>query len=770
MKRNPINQYNLRSNSKQTNTPSSSLDDAHWNDDIDDDDNIEFRTNIDDDIYNDANISANMTEVNTPKPFDPDLEHLIITILYGKKYHIRQALNNGAIYSWEDFTLFNPDNTEYLTYKDGNENRELPFLTQKKIKYAIFYYKWLKQDNDPKADFPRLWIRDKFIEWWHGPATRYIAANAAMKFQQSKDNNNLSNWKTRGSPTKLNSRDAVPSTSPSDVPSTSPSESSSDVPSTSPSDVPPTKPSDVPSNHLSAVLSKSPSDVASTSPSDVPPTKPSDVPSNHPSAVLSKSPSDVSSTSPSDVEPSDVPSTSPSDAKPSDVPSTSPSDAKPSDVPPTRPSDAPPWTPFCVYFRDSGEHSNPVVPKELFISCNPEFRQSWSRLDEKTRISNLHCKAGTGKKNHELQVQHHKLQVRQDRFYDASDTSGKKIPRSGCSNLPTQSSLHPGHHARMLSKSKIRMQHFGNLVCDSAINVGDLDNPQYKCTTPSFVYFRDDGEHIDSDGPTAPPWTQFEVTLKDENGNPRLYSKGDPITVIAPPPSELQGRVFLTKPEEHGDIKHARVVEIMKWAVANDLEHKQLLEYKFFSDKGQFIESNILNGYQQIRTFDVNLMHDVLSGKAVTGIYSTVPSISSKQTHAHIPCSVPSISGKQTHAHISYDCTTKITDAYRACLQDRVRTRGAPNYLIDDEFPRWGVLSEFRSKEFPLSMMGSFTTLWRFFHNVLNHDFHDREFYQECKIDDEFPRWGVLSEFRSKEFPLSMMGSFTTLWRFSTMF
>jgi hypothetical protein len=266
----------------------------------------------------------------------------------------------------------------------------------------------------------------------------------------------------------------------------------------------------------------------------------------------------------------------------------------------------------------------------------------------------------------------------------------------------------------MLSKSKIRMQHFGNLVCDSAINVGDLDNPQYKCTTPSFVYFRDDGEHIDSDSPTAPPWTQFEVTLKDENGNPILYSKGDPITVIAPPPSELQGRLFLTKPEEHGDIKRAHVVEIMKWAVANDLEHKQLLEYKVFSDKGQFIESNILNGYQQIRTFDVNLMHDVLSGKAVTGIYSTVPSISSKQTHAHIPCSVPSISGKQTHAHISYDCTTKITDAYRACLQDRVRTRGAPNYLIDDEFPRWGVLSEFRSKEFPLSMMGSFTTLWRF--------------------------------------------------------
>jgi hypothetical protein len=107
-------------------------------------------------------------------------------------------------------------------------------------------------------------------------------------------------------------------------------------------------------------------------------------------------------------------------------------------------------------------------------------------------------------------------------------------------------------------------------------------------------------------------------------------------------------------------------------------------------------------------------MQDVLSGKAVTGIYSTVPSISGKQTHAHIPCGVPSISGKQTHAHISYDRTTKITDAYRACFQDRVRSRRALNYLIDDEFPPWGVLSEFQSKEFPLSMMGSFTTMWRF--------------------------------------------------------
>jgi hypothetical protein len=157
------------------------------------------------------------------------------------------------------------------------------------------------------------------------------------------------------------------------------------------SDVPSTSPSDVPSTSLSDVTPTNPSDVTPTSPSDVPSTSPSDVPSTSPSDVPSKSPLGVPSTSPSDLPPT-----------------------SPSDLPPTSPSDALPWGPFCVYFRDDGEHSNPDVPKILFISCNPEFRQSWSRLDKKTRISNLHCKAGTGKKNHELQVRHHKLQVLQD--------------------------------------------------------------------------------------------------------------------------------------------------------------------------------------------------------------------------------------------------------------------------------------------------------------------------------------------------------------------
>jgi hypothetical protein len=134
------------------------------------------------------------------------------------------------------------------------------------------------------------------------------------------------------------------------------------------------------------------------------------------------------------------------------------------------------------------------IPKDLFILANPEFRKSWSRLDEKTCIAILHCKAGTGKKNHELQVRNHNLQVHHEQLHDTSDTSdvtlhlgtsaiettltepstcntlsasaastsnksGKQIPRSGRPNLPPKSSLHPGHPARMLSnKSKISIQ------------------------------------------------------------------------------------------------------------------------------------------------------------------------------------------------------------------------------------------------------------------------------------------------------------------------
>jgi hypothetical protein len=58
----------------------------------------------------------------------------------------------------------------------------------------------------------------------------------------------------------------------------------------------------------------------------------------------------------------------------------------------------------------------------------------------------------------------------------------------------------------------------------------------------------------------------------------------------------------LSNNHEH-PLKLDRLAGNTKWADANNLEHKQLLEYKVFIDKGKFIESNIPKGYRQIRIF-----------------------------------------------------------------------------------------------------------------------------------------------------------------------
>jgi hypothetical protein len=74
----------------------------------------------------------------------------------------------------------------------------------------------------------------------------------------------------------------------------------------------------------------------------------------------------------------------------------------------------------------------------------------------------------------------------------------------------------------------------------------------------SFVYLQENGENEN------PIWKEFEVTLKDGNGNVKLGPDGKPMIAISPPPSDLIGRVFLTKPDERGEVNRARVVELIK--------------------------------------------------------------------------------------------------------------------------------------------------------------------------------------------------------------
>ena len=56
----------------------------------------------------------------------------------------------------------------------------------------------------------------------------------------------------------------------------------------------------------------------------------------------------------------------------------------------------------------------------------------------------------------------------------------------------------------------------------------------------------------------------YEVILKDEHGDPRVDEEGNAIKVICRPPSDLLGRVFLTKPDQRGNRQRARIVEVIK--------------------------------------------------------------------------------------------------------------------------------------------------------------------------------------------------------------
>jgi hypothetical protein len=94
----------------------------------------------------------------------------------------------------------------------------------------------------------------------------------------------------------------------------------------------------------------------------------------------------------------------------------------------------------------------------------------------------------------------------------------------------------------------------------------------------SFVYLRDTGENEN------PIWKEFEVTLQDRNGNVKMRPDGNPMIAIAPPPSDLCGRVFLTKPDERGEVKRARVVELTQDFEDNVAKNKDLIKFKLKYD------------------------------------------------------------------------------------------------------------------------------------------------------------------------------------------
>jgi hypothetical protein len=108
----------------------------------------------------------------------------------------------------------------------------------------------------------------------------------------------------------------------------------------------------------------------------------------------------------------------------------------------------------------------------------------------------------------------------------------------------------------------------------------------------SFVYLRDNGENANND----PRWKEFEVTLQDGNGNIKFGPDGKPMIAIAPPLSDLCGHVFLTKPDERGEVKRARVVELMKDFEGKVAKNKDLIKFKLKYDHNDLEDVMSYNG------------------------------------------------------------------------------------------------------------------------------------------------------------------------------
>ena len=58
-------------------------------------------------------------------------------------------------------------------------------------------------------------------------------------------------------------------------------------------------------------------------------------------------------------------------------------------------------------------------------------------------------------------------------------------------------------------------------------------------------------------------WKEYEIPLLDNEGKQRFDENGEPMTVVAFDPTNMQGRTFLTRPNEDKEIRRARIVKMI---------------------------------------------------------------------------------------------------------------------------------------------------------------------------------------------------------------
>ena len=118
------------------------------------------------------------------------------------------------------------------------------------------------------------------------------------------------------------------------------------------------------------------------------------------------------------------------------------------------------------------------------------------------------------------------------------------------------------------SKTRMQEQLLFNVPPTKATNTATpIPNTDDESTVPeNFIFFKRDGEKS-----TEPLWKPFKVPLLHKNGEQRYNENGKAIIIIAQDPKTLHSTVFLTNTEKHGEIKKARVVEMIG-------DYKKILE------------------------------------------------------------------------------------------------------------------------------------------------------------------------------------------------
>ena len=84
----------------------------------------------------------------------------------------------------------------------------------------------------------------------------------------------------------------------------------------------------------------------------------------------------------------------------------------------------------------------------------------------------------------------------------------------------------------------------------------------FSVDNPSVVHLQEEGEKQRKE--RIQEWKEFLIPLFDGDGTARQDENGNNLAAIAYNPADMHSKVFLTRPDEHGDVKRARVVEMLK--------------------------------------------------------------------------------------------------------------------------------------------------------------------------------------------------------------